>query len=58
MCNPSTGKAEAGGSGVQGQPELHSEALFPKQKKRKKKGREGEIIREEGREERGTLFIS
>jgi hypothetical protein len=31
-CNPSTGDAEAGGSGVQGQPGLNNEILSQKTK--------------------------
>ena len=32
-CNPDSWGAEAGGSGVQSQPGLHSETLFQKQSK-------------------------
>jgi hypothetical protein len=35
--NPSTGEKEAGGSGVQVQPGLHSKTQFKKKGKKKKK---------------------
>jgi hypothetical protein len=42
--NPSTQKAELGGSQVWDQPRLHSETLFQKdQKKKKKKRKKGKI---------------
>jgi hypothetical protein len=36
-CNPNTGEAEAGGSGVHGQPGTYSETLSMLQKKKKKR---------------------
>jgi hypothetical protein len=37
ICNPRTQEAKAGGSGVQGQPGLHSETLSQKKPKKPKK---------------------
>jgi hypothetical protein len=48
-CNPSIQGAEARGSGLPGQPGLHSEALYQNKKGRKKGKKEGN----EGKERKG-----